>query len=68
MSNPLFSMMQMNPFMQKFQQFRQMFTGNAQQQVQQLLNSGRVSQAQYNQAVNMAQQMANQFKGMLGTK
>ena len=64
MSNPLFSMMQMNPMMQKFQQFRQMFKGNAQQQVQQLLNSGRVSQEQYNQAVNMARQMAQ----MIGMK
>lgn len=68
MSNPLFNMMagqaQMNPFMQKFQQFRQVFRGDPQQQVQQLLNSGRVSQAQYNQAV----QMANQMMKMLGGK
>ena len=63
MSNPLFSMMQMNPFIQKFQQFRQMFRGNAQEQVQQLLNSGRVSQEQYNQAVNMARQMSQMIGG-----
>ncbi len=67
MSNPLFNMLggqMMNPFMQKFQQFRKMFQGNPQQQVQQLLNSGRVSQAQYNQAV----QMANQMMQMMGGK
>jgi len=62
MSNPLFGMlngqMQMNPMMQKFNQFRQMFKGDPQQQVQQMLNSGKISQAQYNQAVQMANQVA----------
>ena len=59
MSNPLFNQMQMpNGMMQKFQQFAQMFRGNPRQTVQQMLNSGKVSQAQYNQAVQMAQQFA----------
>lgn len=62
MSNPLFGMltgqMQMNPMLQKFNQFRQMFKGDPQQQVQQMLNSGKISQAQYNQAVQMAKQVA----------
>jgi len=68
MSNPLFGMlsgqMQMNPMLQKFNQFRQMFKGDPQQQVQQMLNSGKISQAQYNQAV----QMANQVAQMMGIK
>lgn len=69
MSNPLFGMMggnqpQMNGLMQKFQQFQRMFRGDPQQQVQQLLNSGKVSQAQYNQAVQMAQQLQK----MMGVK
>ena len=68
MSNPLFQMMggggMQNNIMQRFQQFRQMFQGDPKQQVQQLLNSGKVSQEQYNQAV----QMANQLKNMLGGK
>ena len=68
MSNPLFGMMQGmaggNPIMQQFQQFRQMFRGDPRQQVQQLLNSGKVNQQQYNQAVQMAQQ----FQRMLGGK
>ena len=69
MSNPLFGMMggnqpQMSGLMQRFQQFRQMFRGDPQQQVQQLLNSGKVSQQQYNQAV----QMANQIQKMIGIK
>jgi len=47
---------------QRFQQFQRMFRGNPQEQVQQLLNSGKVSQADYNKAV----QMVNQLRGMLG--
>lgn len=46
----------------RFQQFKQTFSGNPQQQVQQLLNSGKVSQAQYNQAVQMAQQLQKLLK------
>lgn len=68
MANPLFGMMQgqgpMNGIMQRFQQFQQMFRGDPKQQVQQMLNSGKISQGQYNQAVQMAQQMAR----MLGIK
>ena len=69
MSNPLFGMMggnqaPMGGLMQKFQQFQQMFRGDPRQQVQQLLNSGKVSQQQYNQAVQMARQMQR----MLGIK
>lgn len=63
--NPLFQqirpMMPQNNVMQRFMQFRQQFQGDPRQQVQQLLNSGKISQQQYNQAV----QMANQFRQML---
>ena len=66
MINPLYQQLNgtnnMQNVMQRFQQFRQMFSGDPKAQVQQLLNSGRISQAQYNQAV----QMANQFRQMLG--
>lgn len=51
-----------NNLIQRFQQFKQNFTGNPQQQVQQLLNSGKVSQAQYNQAVKMAQQLQQMLR------
>lgn len=68
MSNPIFSMMQnqapMNGFMQRLQQFQRMLQGDPKQQVQQLLNSGKVSQAQYNQAVNLT----NQLQRMIGGK
>ena len=64
MNNPLFGMMnQQMPsgIMQRFQQFQQMFRGDPRQQIQQMLNSGKVNQAQYNQAVQMAQQVARMF-------
>lgn len=58
MNNPLYQQMNpMNGLLQRFQQFQQMFRGDPRQQVQQLLNSGRVSQDQYNRAVQMAQQL-----------
>lgn len=68
MSNPLYQQMgntQMGNgnILQRFQQFRQMFQGDPRAQVQQLLNSGRVSQQQYNQAVQIAQQMQRMMGG-----
>lgn len=68
MSNPLYQQMG-NPQMgngnilQRFQQFRQMFQGDPRAQVQQLLNSGRVSQEQYNNAVRTAQQLQRMMGG-----
>lgn len=72
MNNPLFggtpqmsgSMANIQRTMQQFQQFRQSFQGDPRQQVQQMLNSGRVSQERYNQAYQMAQQ----FQQMMGGK
>lgn len=71
MSNPLFQQIAgqvpnspMVTMLQRFQQFQQTFKGDPRQQVQQLLNSGKVSQSQYNQAV----QMANQLQRMMGGK
>ena len=61
--NPLYQQMTPNNnLLQRFQQFKQNFTGNPQEQVQQLLNSGKVSQQQYDSAVRMA----NQLKQMMG--
>lgn len=61
--NPLFNQMNQNPILQRFQQFQQMFKGNPQEQVQRLLNSGRVSQDQYNRAVQMANQLQRMISG-----
>lgn len=52
-----------NNIIQQFMQFRRQFTGDPKQQVQQLLNSGKVSQAQYDQAVRMAQQFQKMLAG-----
>lgn len=66
MSNPLYGMMGggniNNPMLQQLMQFRNNFRGDPRQQVQQLLNSGRVSQSQYDQAV----QLTNQIQKMMG--
>ena len=66
MSNPLFNQMQpQNQFtqmMQRFQQFRQTFQGDPRQQVQNLLNSGKVTQNDYNRAVQMANQLQKMIK------
>ena len=50
-------------FLSRFNQFKNSFKGNPQEQVQQLLNSGKVSQAQYNRAVQIAQQLQRMFGG-----
>lgn len=39
---------------QQFNQFRANFQGNPQQQVQQLLSSGKISQEQFNQLAGLA--------------
>lgn len=62
--NPLFQALnQNNNILQKLQQFQQMFKGNPQEQVQRILNSGRINQAQYNQAVQMANQLQKMIQG-----
>ena len=59
--NRLFQMMQSpmpnNNFIQKFTNFARTFQGNPQQIVQNLMQSGKVTQDQYNQAVNIANQL-----------
>lgn len=49
----------MAQMIQQFQQFRQTFSGDPRQTIQQMLNSGRISQAQYDNAVQTAQQLMN---------
>lgn len=66
MSNPLFQMLgggqmpgQLGNFqkmMQQFQQFKQNFHGNPQEEVQKLISSGRINQQQLNQVQALAQQ------------
>ena len=72
MSNPLFSMFggmnqmpnnNMMNLVQQFMQFKQNFNGDPKQQIQNLLNSGKVTQEQYNRAVVMAQQLQRMMGG-----
>ena len=56
--NPLFNQFgNMQNVMDSFKQFKSMFNGDPQQQVQQLLKSGRVSQQQYDEAVKKANEL-----------
>ena len=71
MSNPLFNVLgggkmpgamgQFQQMMQQFQQFRTNFQGDPKQEVQKLLQSGKMSQQQ----LNRLQMMAQQFQGLM---
>lgn len=67
--NPLFQQMNSQPdslngFMTRLNAFKNTFGGDPQQAIQQMLNSGRISQQQYNEAVRKANQIAQ----LLGKK
>ena len=54
--------MNFNPNMlMRFAQFANSFRGNPQQMVQQMLQSGQITQEQYQQAVQMANQFSQMF-------
>lgn len=60
--NPLYQMMGgggLPPVIQQFLQFQQTFRGDPRAQVQQMLNTGRISQADYNRAVQTANSLMN---------
>ena len=62
MSNPLYNSTnnQQNPFAQIIKQardFRYQFTGNPRDEVQRLLNSGQMSQQEFNRLSQIAQQI-----------
>ncbi len=61
MNNPIFNaMMQNTPLggmqnlIQQYRQFRETFQSDPQQKIQEMLNSGQITQAQINQARSMA--------------
>lgn len=56
--------MMFNQLMQKVQQLKAQFGGDPNQQIQQMLNSGKITQADYDRAV----QRANELKKMFGMK
>lgn len=51
-------------FMTQLQQFQRTLQGDPRQQIQQMLNTGQISQQQFNQAA----QMATQIQRMMGGK
>ena len=52
----------MGDFINRFNQFRSTFSGNPEAQVRQLLQSGRMSQEQFNQLAQTANQLRQLFK------
>ena len=67
--NPLFRQLNtgnqnQNDLLSRFQKFRQSFSGNPQEQIQRMLNSGQITQEQYNKAVQQAQSIGR----LLGMK
>ena len=63
MSNPIYQQYGNgnNDFMSRFQQFKKTFSGNPQQMIQQMLNSGRITQEQ----LNTAMMKANEFMKLM---
>ena len=63
MSNPIYGLLngQQNNLLAQVQQFKQSFNGDPNQTINQMLQSGKVTQEQ----VNRATQIANQMKWML---
>lgn len=51
-----------NNILQRFNDFKKTISGDPKEQIQQMLNSGRITQQQYNAAV----QKANMLRGMFG--
>jgi hypothetical protein len=52
----------MGDFLTQFNQFKSVFTGNPEQQVKLLIDSGRMSQEQFNQLAQTANQLRQLIK------
>ena len=70
MANPLFQALggnqnATNPIVQQIIGFKNQFQGNPQQKVQELLNSGKMTQEQCNSLMQQAQTILSQIGGML---
>lgn len=68
--NPLFQQQNSSPnIVQQFMQFfYNSYTGNAEQRIQQMLNTGKATQQQYQEALNRANEYKNQIFGMFGMR
>lgn len=68
MPNPLFNQLNpvpSNPMLKQLLQFKKSFSGDPQQMIQGMLNSGKISQAQLNQCAQQANQIYSQFKDFM---
>lgn len=70
MANPLFQALSgnqnaANPIVQQIMVFKNQFQGDPQQKVQELLNSGKMTQEQCNSLMQQAQTILSQIGGML---
>ena len=54
-----------NPMLERLLNFKKQFSGNPQQVIQNMLNSGKISQTQMNQYVEQANQIYKQFKNFM---
>lgn len=68
MPSPLYNQLQQRTagdgFMNQFLQFKRAFSGDPRQMLQQMLNTGRISQSQLNQYAQQADQIYRQLKGL----
>ena len=66
MANPIYNMLGRqqgnNAMLRQFEQFKRSFSGDPRQQIQNMLNSGRITQDDYNRAVQMAKSMMQMLK------
>lgn len=60
--NPMHMMQNIGQMQQQFQQFRNSVSGDPQQMINQMLQSGQISQEQLNQAQQMARQFGAMFR------
>jgi DNA-binding transcriptional regulator YbjK len=51
-----------NNLIQQYKQFRSMVSGDPKQQVQQMLNSGQLSQQRFNELMNTAEQLQRMMR------
>lgn len=70
MANPLFQSLggnrnAVNPIIQQIIGFKNQFQGDPQQKVQELLNSGKMTQEQCNSYIKQAQTILSQLGGLL---
>ena len=68
MANPVFSIMgnqnnSVNDIIKQAQEFKKTFNGNPREEVQKLLNSGKMSQQEFNRLSQIAQQVVQTMGG-----